>query len=347
MQPVLFNKMKQDKNGKNILIIKPGAIGDLLALTPVVRALASAYPGARISLLVGTHGTAALFRHHPLISETIVYDRRGEHRSLPQFLRIWQRLRRGKFSLVVNFQRSNLKAWLLASAAFPCRVLVYHKARNRVVHVVDNYLETLAPVGIPGQYRGLELFVDRADEEFAREVFSRNGLDGVTVVAINTGASRPVNRWEASRFAELADALSARLAMKIIVIGGSEDRAVAEEIFAKASSRPLILCGKTSLLQTAAVLKKCDLLISCDTGPLHMATAVGTRVLGLYGASDPKRSGPVGPGHRIILAKGVACAPCGIRDCKNSRYLECMDKISVQEVADAAVSMIREDKKPV
>lgn len=337
--------MKKDGSRKNILIIKPGAIGDLLALTPVIRALASAYPGACISLLVGTHGTATLFRHHPLLSETIVYDRRGEHRSLPQFLRMWRRIRRGKFSLVVNFQRSNLKAWLLASAAFPCRVLVYHKSREHGVHVVDDYLETLAPLGISGQDRGLELFVDKADEEFARDLFSRNGLDGKTVIALNTGASRPVNRWPSSRFAELAEALAESLPVKIIVIGGSEDRAVADAIFAKASSKPLILCGQTSLLQTAAILKRCDLLISCDTGPLHLATAVGTRVLGLFGASDPKRSGPVGPDHRVIMAKGVACAPCRVRDCKNRLPVECMEKISVQEVADEAVSMVQEGKK--
>lgn len=339
--------MKAEQDGKHILIIKPGAIGDLLALTPVIRALASAFPGARISLLVGTHGTATLFGNHPLISETIVYDRRGEHRSLPQFLRIWRRIRRGKFSLVVNFQRSNLKAWLLASAAFPCRVLVYHKARNRVVHVVDNYLETLAPLGLAGKERSLELFVDKADEEFARDVFSRSGLGGETVIALNTGASRPVNRWPASRFAELADLLSERLSAKIVLIGGSEDRDQAGEIVAKTASKPLDLCGRTSLLQTAAILKKCDLLISCDTGPLHVATAVGTRVLGLYGAADPKRSGPVGPGHRVIQAKGVACVPCGIRDCKSSRYLECMTGISVKEVADEAVLMVQKAKKPV
>lgn len=337
--------MKKDGIRKNILIIKPGAIGDLLALTPVIKALASAHPGARISLLVGTHGTATLFRHHPLLAETIVYDRHGEHRSLPQFLRMWRRIRRGKFSLVVNFQRSNLKAWVLASAAFPCRVLVYHKSQERGVHVVDNYLETLAPLAISGQDRSLELFVDRADEEFARDLFSRSGLGGETVIALNTGASRPVNRWEASRFAALAEVLSERLSAKVLVIGGSEDRAVAEEIFANAASKPLILCGQTSLLQTAAILKRCDLLISCDTGPLHLATAVGTRVLGLFGASDPKRSGPVGPGHRVIMAKGVACAPCRVRDCKNGRYLECMERISVREVADEAVSMVQEGNK--
>src|SRR6185369_16205134 len=133
--------MKKEVIKKNILIIKPGAIGDLLQLTPAIRALASAYPGARITLLVGTQATATLFLHHPLVSDTIIFDRRGEHRTILSLLRLWQQIRQGKYSLVVHFQRSNLKTWLLASAALPCRVLVYHKTRGRSVHVVDDYLE--------------------------------------------------------------------------------------------------------------------------------------------------------------------------------------------------------------
>jgi heptosyltransferase-2 len=337
--------MKKDGNKKNILIIKPGAIGDLLQLTPVVRALASAYPDARISLLVGTEATATLFRHHPLVSETIVFDRRGEHRSLLPLLRLWQRIRRGKYSLVVHFQRSNLKTWLLASAALPCRVLVYHKTRGRPVHVVDDYMETLAPLGISGQDRGLELYVGEIDKEYAGAVFSRCGFDGGIVIAMNPGASHPVNRWGASRFAELADVLTERLSAKIILIGGTEDLALAEEIAAATASGPLVLCGKASLLQTAAILNRCDLLVSGDTGPLHLATAVGTRVLALFGAADPDRTGPVGPGHRVIRAKGIACIPCRSRACKSSRYLECMENLSVREVADAAIAMVEEKQK--
>jgi ADP-heptose:LPS heptosyltransferase len=337
--------MKNDGHQKSILIIKPGAIGDLLQLTPVVRALASAYQGSRISLLVGAQATATLFQHHPLVAETILFDRRGEHRSLLSLLRLWLRIKRGKYSLVVQFQRSNLRAWFLVSAALPCRVLVYHKTRDRTVHVVDDYLDTLAPLGISGQERGLELFVGKADEEFAADVFSRYGLEGGTVIALNPGASHPVNRWGAGRFAALADLLTERMSAKIILIGGSEDRALADEIAAAAASKPQVLCGKATLLQTAAILKKCDLLISGDTGPLHLATAVGTSVLALFGAADPERTGPVGPAHRVIQAKGVACVPCRSRVCKSSRYLECMESISAREVADAAMEMVGEKQK--
>jgi ADP-heptose:LPS heptosyltransferase len=154
-----------------------------------------------------------------------------------------------------------------------------------------------------------------------------------------------VNRWGASRFAELADVLTDRLSAKIILIGGTEDRALAEEIAAEAASGPLVLCGKATLLQTAAILYRCDLLVSGDTGPLHLATAVGTGVLALFGAADPDRTGPAGPGHRVIQAKGVACVPCRSRACKSSHYLECMENLLVRDVADAAAAMVGEKQK--
>ena len=154
---------------RNILVIKPGAVGDLLQLTPAIRALKKRFPSARITLLVGNTATADMFRHDPWLHDIVVFDRRGEHRSLSATLKLWRRLRAARFDLVVNYQRSNLKAWLLASAAFPCRVLVYEKARGRVVHAVVNHLETLAPLGIsPTSDPNLELYPGKEDEMFAR-----------------------------------------------------------------------------------------------------------------------------------------------------------------------------------
>jgi len=332
--------MGKDIDSKNLLIIKPGAIGDLVQLTPVIRALAARYPGSRISLLVGTRATATLFKYNPYVAETIVFERRGEHGSFSSLLKLWRHLWRMKYDLVINFQRSNLRIWFLATAAFPCRLLVYHKARNQSVHVVDNYLDTLTPLDISGQNRNLELAVGDEDERFAEDLFSLNGYGGKIVIALNPGASHPVNRWSVERFAALADALVKGLSVKIIIIGGPEDIVLAKAISSATSSRPLVLCGNTTLLQLGAVLKRCNLLISGDTGPLHLATAVGTRVVALFGAADPARTGPVGTGHRVIQANGVACRPCRRRVCTSSVDRECMEKISIQEVFDAVKDMV-------
>jgi heptosyltransferase II len=334
--------MVNKEHKKNILIIKPGAIGDLLQLTPVIRALAGRYPGARISLLVGSRATATLFQHNPHVSDVIIFDKRGEHRSFSALLSLWKMLRAGEYGLVLNFQRSNLKAWFLATAAFPCRVLVYRKARNRIVHVVDNYLETIAPLDIAGQDRSLELFTGTDDEQFAEDVFSANGYGGKIVIALNPGASHPMKRWDTDQFAALGDELMGRLDARIVIIGGNDDIALASHIAASMALKPLVLTGKVTLLQVGAILKKCNLLVSGDTGPLHLATAVGTRVVGLFGAVDPARTGPVGTGHRVIQARGVECVPCRRNACNAGQRHACMKKILVKDVADAVVEMVAE-----
>jgi heptosyltransferase II len=326
----------------NILIIKPGAIGDLLQLTPVIRVLKDRYPQAGISLLVGSTTTSELFKYNAHVRETMVFDKAGAHRSFRALMHLWRRLRGNRYDLVINFQRSNLKTWFLASAAFPCRVLVYHKARTRTVHAVVNYLETVAPLGIDAAQTGLELMLGDGERAFAKEVISSSGSAGKPLIAFNPGASHPVNRWATDRFAALSDMLTRKFSARIVLIGGNEDIPLADEIAAKAGSKPLNMTGKTSLLQLGAILEQCDILVSGDTGPMHIATAVGTRVVALFGAADPARTGPIGSGHRVIQAANVPCIPCRSRGCSNRSYLDCMEKISISLVFETIRDMLEE-----
>ncbi len=334
--------MKSSTGINNILIIKPGAIGDVLQLTPVIRALKSKYPDARITLLVGSAATAELFRYNHAVSGTIVYDKRGAHKSLMSFIRLWKQLRATKFDLVINFQRSNYRAWLLASAAFPCRILVYHKARDRTVHAVVNYLETLAPLGIHSTNLELELSPGPEAKAFAGDILSAFKASNKPLIALNPGASHPIKQWGTEQFAALADILSKELSANIIIVGGLDDIPLSEEIARQTSSKPLLLAGKLDLLQLGAVLEQCDILVSSDTGPMHVATAVGTRVAGLFGSTNPARTGPVGRGHRVIQAEGVPCVPCGSLTCQSAIYRECMKKLLPETVFDVIRRMLYE-----
>lgn len=327
---------------RNILIIKPGAVGDLLQMTPVIRALRRYSTDARITMLVGSALTASLFANDPRVLETIVVNRKGRHRSASAMIDLWRMLRSRRFDLVLNFQRSNIRTWFLASASMPCRILVYHKARNRRIHAVVNYLETLIPLGITPSDTILELVPDEHSRVFARDLFAARGLDAAPVVALNPGATHIVNRWPAERFAELADLIAATSKARAIIIGGPDDTDLADEIVKRSGSKPLSLAGATSLLQLGAVLERCRVLVSGDTGPLHLATAVGTKVVALFGAADPVRTGPVGSGHLIIQARGVRCVPCRSRSCANTNYLECMEMIPAQEVADSVFGILRD-----
>jgi len=331
--------MSRSDRFNNILLIKPGAIGDVLQMTPVIRALKSKFPQASVALLVGSSSTAELFKNNASVSETIVFDKTAGGSS-GALLKLWQRLHRNKYDLVINFQRSNLKTWFLASAAFPCRLLIYRKTEAKNVHAIVNYLETLAPLGIESVDVNLEIALDEADRAFAVSILGALPKAGRPLIALNPGASHPVNRWGAERFAELADRLAGRLSAKVIIIGGSEDIGLAADIEAKTGSKPLVMTGRTTLRQLAALLERCDILVSGDTGPMHIAAAVGTRVIALFGAADPERTGPIGKGHRVLQADGVPCVPCRSRRCLKREYRECMEKISVSRVYETIRDML-------
>jgi ADP-heptose:LPS heptosyltransferase len=120
---------------------------------------------------------------------------------------------------------------------------------------------------------------------------------------------------------------------------------LSQEIAGRATARPLDLSGKLDILQLGAVLEQCSAVVSGDTGPMHVATAVGTPVIGLFGPTDPARTGPIGRGHTVLQAPGVDCVPCRDRTCRNPRYLECMDGITPEAVASAVAAKLNADRR--
>lgn len=332
---------------KSILVIKPGAIGDLLQITPTIRELKRRLPGARITVMVGIEGTVPLFIHNPHVSEVLVYDRKGLHKSIPAFLRLLWQIASTRYDLVINFQRSSIGTWLITLAAMPRKVLVYHKTRTKRVHAVLNHLETICPLGIDIDHADLELelHVSAEDEQLAERMILEGGLADRPLIAINPGASSLIKCWPTHKFSKLIERLQRELQLGVVVVGGAGERYLFDAIAEGMEKPPLDLVGKTSLLTLGAILKRCVTLVSGDTGPLHLATAVGTRVIALFGAIDPDRTGPVGSGHVIVRHTDVPCVPCKDRECINPAYLECMEKIEVGEVFDIIAGMVRECDK--
>lgn len=331
-----------------VLLFKPGAIGDLLQLSPVVRALKKRFPEARIAVMVGDEASRELFARNPLVDEILVFDKRGSHAAWRAFAGLWGEVRRRRFDLVVNFQRSNVKGRLLLTACFPARTLVYRKARNRIVHAVENHLEAVAPLGIDPRTadRRLELFPGEEDRAWADAMLAGEGLSGKRLAALNPGASHPVNRWPADRFAALARRLHDELGLGVLLVGGPRDGELCGAVRAGCPAPAVDLAGRTTLLRLGAVLERCAVAVSGDTGPMHVATAVGTPVVALFGAADPGRTGPVGDGHRVLQAADVPCVPCRSRTCRYVRYLDCMERISVEDVFSAAAAALGEERAP-
>ena len=329
----------QDTSFRSILIIKPGAMGDLLHLTPVLRGLKKKYLDAKITVLVGSVASEELFRYNPNVDATIVYDRWHVHKSF-QALRVLRRqLARECFDLVINFQRSNLKTWFLATAALPCRLLIYHKSRGKVIQAVEDHLKTVVSLDLPYDGLDLDFFVGAEDAAWAASYLNDHGCVEHRVVAMNLGASNRIKCWSPRQFVGLADRLMTE-GIRVLLIGGGMERDLANEVQSLVRQPCLDLVGALSIGQLGAVLARCNLLVSGDTGPLHLATAVKTPVIALFGAIDPRRTGPVGEGHRVIVHDEISCVPCNAKECTNPVRLKCMEKITVEEVYLAIIEML-------
>lgn len=223
-------------------------------------------------------------------------------------------------------------------------MLVYHKARRRTVHAIVNHLEALIPLGIipENESPALDFYPDPADELFAADIFRKN-FAGERVVAFNPGTNHLCKCWPVENFSLLGDRLADELGTRVVILGSRTEKGLADQIIAGMRNVPLDLTG-CSLGELAAILEKSALLVTGDTGPMHIASAVGARIIALYGPISPERSGPLGDGHRILMHGELHCCPCNSFTCKNENFRECMKLISVEEVFSAIKEIFEEDR---
>jgi len=209
---------------------------------------------------------------------------------------------------------------------------------RRDVHAVDGYLGFARFLEAPVEPVEFGLPVPEQDREWADDFLRRHDVAGDEyVVALMPGARWETKRWPPDRFATVAELLAQRFDARFLITGGPDDRAAAQAIAALAGgARVVDATGQTSLRQLASLLLRCRLVISNDSGPMHIAAALGVPVVAIFGPTSPQRVGPYGAGHRVIQAD-VDCAPCYQRRCDT---LECMRRISPAEVAQAAAELM-------
>jgi len=221
--------------------------------------------------------------------------------------------------------------------------------RRNNIHEVQRYLDAISPITGTGQDGKLEFWgIGGDDEAFAERILE--GHAG-PVIGINPCTTWPSKQWPMERFARIADLLVRRFDAQVVLTGGSDDVHLGSEIMGRISdvavpasctgtlqraptatreqhTAPLNLMGRTTLWQLGALIKRCDLYITCDSGPMHISAAVGTPTVALFGPTDPVRHAPYGEGH-IVLRKETRCSPCYKRECKSG---DCMQAIQVEDV---------------
>lgn len=336
--------MSTETDREHILIRGVNWIGDAVMTMPAVKALRKSRPRAHIALLVKPW-VSPLFEKDPHIDEIILY--RAEHAGIAGKLRLAAELRRRNFSAAVLLQNALDAAVTAFLAGIPERIGyerdgrglllttgVPHEGDTKRLHHIDYYLNLLRQSGIEAPYGDPWLYL--APEE---RLVARDRLASLRrpVVGINPGATYGSSkRWRPERFSRLADRIMNEMNGSIVIFGGPAEQPIAEEITRKIGSdsgndRFLNLAGSTSIRELAALISECDMLVTNDSGPMHIGYAVGAPLVAIFGSTSPEQTGPVGKGSTVIRAPGIECAPCFERECPK-KNLACMDAVGVDEV---------------
>ncbi len=335
------------------LIVRLGALGDIVHAIPVAAALRRAWPGARIDWLVSARHSEILDLVSVIDRRIAVRDRGGVTGGTALFAAV-RDLRRTRYDVAVDLQ-GLVKSALIARGSGAPRILgftsrylreplarfvyteahdpggggIYHPGETR--HVVEINLGLLAPLGV--RKMTPEFPIADADSDAAREVAGRT--DG-RYALLNPGAAWPNKRWPAPRLAAVARALRDRHGVLSAVIWGPGERELAEAVVGEAAGAAM-LTPPTAIADVVALARSALVMVSGDTGPMHIAAAVGTPVVGIYGPTRPERNGPWHPDDVVVRAPGCECHH--LRQCRRARM--CLLDVGVEEVLGAVERRLR------
>jgi ADP-heptose:LPS heptosyltransferase len=305
---------------KRILLIRTDRFGEFILNTPVIRAIKEKFPSSYLGIMVNPM-VKGIVEGSPYIDEILIYDEKAMQ-GFFKSLKFVSEIRKKKFDLVVILNPKKKFNIITFLAGIPIRLgynrkwgfLLTHKIEDRKSsgqkHEVEYNLDLVRRIRIDTQDKSLFISVDKEDEQFIDSLLNGLGIINTDLlVTLHPWTSDPVKQWPVENFLQLASRLSRELPYKVIIIGGKDQ--ISQSVkFCQENPDIINLTAKLTLGQSAALLKKCRLLISNDSGPVHLACAVGTLVIALFRndipAKSAKRWGPWGEGHIVIEKSNLA-----------------------------------------
>jgi 3-deoxy-D-manno-octulosonic-acid transferase/heptosyltransferase-1 len=344
-----------------ILIVKLSAIGDVIHTLPALNVIRKKYPDAHITWLV-EQAAYSIIKDHKALNRIIVSKRKTWLKGLAgrscvknfrEVCSFIKELRDTRYDLILDFQ-ALLKSGVLIGLARGGRKIGFDKGmehqehsyiflNERVppvdmeVHALTRGMMLLESIGIHSREAVFNVPISDRDRDSADDLLMQHGIKTPELlVAINPMAKWETKLWDNLKFANLADRLIEQTNADVIFTGSREDSEAIEDIISNMKAKAANFAGKTGLKTLAALYEKTSIVVSTDTGPMHLAAAIGTPVVALFGPTAPWRTGPFGDSHQIVRA-GLECSPCFKRQCNT---IDCMKQISVDQVFDAAMSAI-------
>lgn len=320
---------------EKILLIRLSSLGDIVLTTPATRAVRAHFPDAYIAMLVAKQ-SAEILRENPHLDEIITFDRLAKDKDTGEMLRMSRLLRERKFTIAIDFQRKFRTEMLMYFSGATerigkgrfCTVRVPEQGNK---HATTHYFDLLHAAGIPAEDRRLELFLSESEQLEAAQRFDTAGVnDGQLKVGFFPGAGWKLREWMPERFAAIGDRLVENFNANVLIFGGPKEAELVQTVANLMNARAIPFAGNLQVRELAACLEKCDLFLTNDTGPMHIAAAVGTPTVSLFGPGNHIRFQPLGALHQT-LRHAVPCSPCKqfTDKCKDNI---CMKGIGVDEV---------------
>ncbi|MCR4337532.1 MAG: glycosyltransferase family 9 protein [Candidatus Omnitrophica bacterium] len=335
---------------KNILIVRTDRMGDVILTTPAIRALRQKFPDARLSILVAP-ATADLVRGNHDVDEVLVDDRKNMYKKW-RFFRLVSQLRQRRFDLAIIFHTKKRTNMLCFLAGIPYRLgyrnkkfgfLLNHPIVDTrplgLMHEAQYCMDVLRPLGIAGGELQVHVPLQKEAEAWVESFWNQQHSKlAHPVIAIHSGASCPTRRWPSKCFVEVMKSLQQKYRASFILVGAADQNAFSKELLQGLQKSVVDLMGNTSLAQLASVLNRCDLLISSDSGPVHLADGLGTPVVSIFTRNqpgiNPERWRPLSSRSRVVappLDMSISFAKGEVLD---AQFLELIQPQEVLAVVD-------------
>lgn len=342
---------------KRILLIRTDRIGDVALSTPAIKALRDNYPRSYIAFMVRPYARD-IVEGNPYLDEVIIYDKHGIHKGFFSTLLFGLRMRKKRFDTAIILHPTNRTHIITFVAGISNRIglnrklpFLLTKALNDEKflgqkHELEYTLDILRNIGVRVSDKSLYVPVRKTDEASIESKLSQRGIKRTDLlIAVHPGASCPSKRWPLERFASLIERLIEKYDVRVILVSGPDEMTQVAILKQRLKDDIIDLSGKTSVGELAALLKRCKLFVSNDSGPVHIATAVGTPNAVIFGRGQPglspRRWGPTGK-KDIALHKDVGCGVCLAHNCKKG--FKCLSAITVDEVFGAVEKLLINEK---
>ena len=348
------------KHWQNVVVLQTSFLGDTVLTLPLICEIKRRFPFSRLTLVCTPQGKE-LLQEHRSIDHILVDDKRGRHRGLIGLWRQARVLRQKHFTLAISPHKSLRSALLLRLARIPSRVgFVQSKGwflytlrtqRNPAAHDVERTLSLLDACGIPLEQceRSFGLEPSAADHQAVTELFQSAGVDGANfLVGVNPGSVWATKRWLVEGYARTVELLKQKYRCQVVLFGGPTDSEITQRIQALCGGAAVDLAGKLSLRELPAVLSRLGLLITNDSGPMHIAVAQGVPTVSIFCSTTPSLGFYPYSSRAVVLQKALPCRPCsphGLRRCPLGTE-DCVRLITPEHVVQAVERILRRAESP-